>query len=568
MVRATAFCESAPILARVRTLIWTSAALYANLKTNAFGASTELRSRLFLRHPARDWTPTEMSLMTRALKNVASSWGGLAVNIAVGFFLSPFILHHLGDEAFGLWVLIFSLTGYYGIFDFGIRSSLIRYVSKFQATGDKDELARLINTSLFTYTCVGLVLVVPTILGGLYVDRLFHVSPAFLRDARILFLMVGYSLALGFPLGISGGILEGLQKFYLLNWTNIVATLLRAILIIYVLRHGFGLLSVALITVSLPLVASAVRAVIAQRLLAIPYGWKYVSRDSLRQVANYGSVTFMIIVAGRLRFKTDAVVIGTFLSAAAITHFSIGARLVDYAGEVVGSLAQIFTPMSSHFHATGDYDRLRKIFVSGNRACALVMFPMTAALIVMGKSVIEAWVGPRYVSSYIVLLILLIPSTFYMAQSTSNRILFGMSLHKSLAYIVLMEGIANVILSIVLVRPLGIVGDAIGTAIPLLCTSLFFLPRHMCRQLGIPIRKFLVEAYFYPLVLCVPMILVLLLMQHSFYAHHYPQLVLNLLAGVTVYGAGVLWFVVTQEPLGIQLKTRMSRYFGQTDGSQ
>src|SRR5882762_7953282 len=68
-----------------------------------------------------------MDFKVRALKNVASSWAGLAVNVAVGFFLSPFILHHLGDEAFGLWVLIFSLTGYYGLFDFGIRSSLIRY---------------------------------------------------------------------------------------------------------------------------------------------------------------------------------------------------------------------------------------------------------------------------------------------------------------------------------------------------------------------------------------------------------------------------------------------------------
>ncbi|HWW13935.1 MAG TPA: oligosaccharide flippase family protein [Candidatus Dormibacteraeota bacterium] len=507
-----------------------------------------------------------MSLKIRALKNVASSWGNLGINVAVGFFLYPFILHHLGDDASGLWILIFSLTGYYGIFDFGIRSSLVRYVSKFQATGDKDQLARLVNTSLFTYTCLGLILVVPTVLGSLYVDRLFHIPAGFLRDAQVLFLMVGLSLALGFPLGVSGGILEGLQRFYLLNWTNIAATVLRAVLIIYVLRHGFGLLSVALITVTLPLVAAAVRAVIAQRLLVIPYGWKYVDRESLRQVVTYGSVTFMIIVASRLRFKTDAVIIGTFLSAAAITHFSIGARLVDYAGEVVSSLAQIFTPMSSHFHATGDYNQLRKIFISGNRACALVMFPMTVALVVMGKSVIEAWVGQRYVSSYIVLLILLIPSTLYQAQSTSNRILFGMSLHKSLAYIVLMEGIANVILSIVLVRPLGIVGDAIGTAIPLLCTSLVFLPRHMCRQLGVPVRKFLVEAYFYPVILCIPMILVLILMQHSFYAHRYPQLILNLLAGVAAYGVGVLWFILTREPLGIQLRTRMSRYFGGQTG--
>jgi O-antigen/teichoic acid export membrane protein len=270
----------------------------------------------------------------------------------------------------------------------------------------------------------------------------------------------------------------------------------------------------------------------------------------------------MIIVAGRLRFKTDAVIIGTFLSAAAITHFSIGARLVDYAGEVVSSLAQIFTPMSSHFHATGDYNQLRKIFLSGNRACALVMLPMTVALVVMGKSVIEAWVGQRYVSSYTVLLIVLIPSTVYQMQSTSNRILFGMSLHKSLAYVVLMEGIANVILSIVLVRPLGIVGDALGTAIPLMCTSLFFLPRHMCRQLGIPVRRFLAEAYLYPLVLCIPMIFVLLLLQRSFYAHRYPQLLLNLATGLAVYGVGLVWFVLTREPLGIQFKNRVFRYFG------
>jgi O-antigen/teichoic acid export membrane protein len=504
-----------------------------------------------------------MSLKTRALINVVSSWGGLGVNIAVGFFVYPFILHHLGDEASGLWTLIYSFTGYYGIFDFGIRSSLIRYVSKFRATGDKDELTRLINTSLFTYTCVGLFLLIPTTLGVFYVDRVFQIPANFYYDARILFLMVGYATALGFPLGISGGILEGLQRFDLINWSNIITTLLRAALIIYVLQHGLGLLSVALITVSLPLISSAVLSVLAHRLLAISYGWKYVGRESLRQVASYGSVTFMIIVAARLRFKTDAVIIGTFLSAAAITHFTIGARLVDYASEVVSSMAQIFTPMSSHFHATGNYDQLRRIFVAGNRACALIMFPMTVAFVVMGKSVIEAWVGPRYLSSYVILLIVLIPTTFYEAQSTSNRLLFGMSLHRSLAYVVLLEGIANVILSVVLVRPLGIVGDALGTAIPLLCTSLFFLPRHMCHQLDIPIRKFIVDAYFFPVILCLPMIFALVLMQRSFYAHHYPQLILNLLVGLAVYGVGLLWFVLTREPTGIELRIRMLRYLGQ-----
>jgi hypothetical protein len=72
------------------------------------------------------------------------------------------------------------------------------------------------------------------------------------------------------------------------------------------------------------------------------------------------------------------------------------------------------------------------------------------------------------------------------------------------------------------------------------------------------------DAYFYPVVLCTPMTVVLLVMQHSFYAHRYAQLFINLLAGVTAYGIAVAWFVVTREPIGMRLKTRVYRFFGQT----
>ncbi|PYV98889.1 MAG: hypothetical protein DMG89_09835 [Acidobacteria bacterium] len=61
------------------------------------------------------------------LKNVGSSWFAPGVNVLVGIFLSLYMFHRLGDEAFGLWVLIFSITGYYGLFDLGIRSSIVRY---------------------------------------------------------------------------------------------------------------------------------------------------------------------------------------------------------------------------------------------------------------------------------------------------------------------------------------------------------------------------------------------------------------------------------------------------------
>src|SRR6201997_2754950 len=479
---------------------------------------------------------------TEIFKNVGSSWFSLGVSILVGVFLSPFILHRLGDTAFGIWVLIFSVTGYYGLFDLGIRSSVIRYVSTYTATDDVAGLARLINTSLATYTAIGSLAMAVTMVCTLYVDRLFRIPSDFLVTARWLFLIVGVSVAVGFPTGVFGGILEGLQRFYWVNVTNLVSTLLRAALIVVALTRGYGLITVALITVILPIIGSIVRAIIVLHLLKIRFGWKYVDRGALREIANYSAITFILMIAYKLRFKTDEIVIGTFLSVTAITYFSIGDRLLDYASEVVSSLAQIFVPMSGQSDARGDTEQLRKILIAGNRACALIIFPITAVLIILGKSVIEAWVGARTVAaSYPVLVVLAIPMTCALSQAASTRILYGMAKHRSMAWVTLMESIANLILSIMLIRPFGIVGDAAGTAIALFCTSLYFMPRHLCRLLGIRIRTFLREAYSLPILLVMPFIAALLLMRRWFVAHTYMEVGFQILVCLVPYGAGLLW---------------------------
>jgi len=481
------------------------------------------------------------------LKNVGTSWFSLGVNILVGIFLSPFILHRLGDTAYGIWILIFSVTGYYGLFDLGIRSSIIRYVSTYTATGDQEGLAKLINTSLATYTTIGAVAMIVTLVCSLFVNRLFRIPVDFLVTARLLFLMVGTAVALGFPTGVFGGILEGLQRFYFVNLTNLISTLLRALLIVLALNDGYGLLTVALITVVLPLVSSLARASIALRLLPVRFGWKYVDRKAFREIANYSAISFMLMIGYKLRYKTDEIVIGTFLSVTAITYFSIGDRLLDYAGEVVGSLAQIFVPMAGQSHAKNDMNQLRKILVAGNRACALIIFPITAVLVILGKSVIAAWVGPKYIAaSYPVLVVLAIPLMFTLAQGASARILYGMAKHKTLAWVTLIESVTNVILSIVLIRPFGIVGDAFGTAIPLMCTSLVFMPRHMCRVLGVRMGAYLREAYTLPVLLTLPLIGSLLLMRNWFFAHTYLQVALQTLIGFLPYGLGLLWAVWTK----------------------
>jgi hypothetical protein len=253
------------------------------------------------------------------------------------------------------------------------------------------------------------------------------------------------------------------------------------------------LLTIAAITVGAPIAISMLRGVVAYRIRPVSFGFKYVDRATLRTIVNYSSVTLIVMVATQLKFKSDNVVIATMISASAVTYFSFGSLIVNYAQQVVMSLAQNFVPIASQSEATGNMERLRKVFVAGNRFCAFTALPITSVLLVLGRSVIEVWVGKKYVAtSYPILVILIISATLMWCQAASGRVLFGISKHRTWAFVTLSEGIVNLLLSITLVHYFqranhgpyyGIYGDALGTAIPLACTMTLFMPWHLCRSL-------------------------------------------------------------------------------------
>jgi len=491
-----------------------------------------------------------MSLKHQAVKNVSATWICLLVHALVSFFLSPFVLHKLGDAAFGVWVLIFSLTGYFGLLDFGIRSSIVRFVADAAANKNEDQLQRLFATSLYFYSGVAIVVLILTSVGYYFLPQLFKVPVALLTPARILLLLVGVSVALTFPLSVSAGLLEGLQKFARVQVTQCVFTVLRAAAVAVALIRGGGLLTIGFITSGANLGGYLLLMWMAHSRIRLTASVDLVEWQTLRKMMGHGAFAFIIIIAEKLRFHSDALVIGAFLSATDIVVYAIAARLVEYSTYVIRSMAQIFTPMASQFHATGERQQLRRVLLAGNRACALIVFPLVTIFVLLGRSIIEVWVGPNYVSGYAVLVLLIVPRGLYLAQSASTRVLLGTGRHQTLAWVLLLEGGLNVVLSVALLPRFGILGVAAGTAVPLACTSLIFLPWHASRRLDVPLRAFIDSTFLSPIVFCVPLIAVLWYVKNAFPAHTYFALIGELCASALVYAGTLATFLVVASPKG------------------
>jgi O-antigen/teichoic acid export membrane protein len=477
----------------------------------------------------------------RAIKNVLASWFGLGTTMVVGFFLTPFILHQLGNTAYGLWVLLTAFTGYYGLLDLGIRNAIVRYVARYPSAGDTVELSRLVSTSFFSYSATALVLVVITGVTAWQMETWFDISPEWRSIARLLLLIAGIGSAIGMPLSLFGGVLEGLHRFSWVGAVQAAVTLARAGLLVYLLKNGGGIIALAVVTVAANLASSVIYAAVVFRLCPnLRITASLASKTTFKGLASFGLITFWIAVAQVLRFQFDSMVIAGFLSLQAVTFFSISSKLVSYLSDGVQAMAQIFTPISSALDASGDNEGLRRVLLLSNRYSAFLVFPLAVVLLFCGSAILRVWVGPMYESSYTVLVILTIPTALYLAQAGSPKVLYGMARHRTLAVALLAEGIANLILSMVLAKPFGIEGVAIGTAIPMAATSLLFLPRHLCKLLDLGIGRFFREAYLYPTFCVAPLSAALWALDRWIRPETWGSLLLELSMGGLIYGTALL----------------------------
>jgi O-antigen/teichoic acid export membrane protein len=207
----------------------------------------------------------------------------------------------------------------------------------------------------------------------------------------------------------------------------------------------------------------------------------------LREIMRYSFQTFIINVAGTIVEKLDAVVIAFVLGASRVTFYYIGQSLVLYMVQGVSSITLAFTPFFADLHAKEETARVRGLYFAGTRVASIVAGMLTGGVLVFGRPFLIRWMGewvvqgPWYNRSDTVLYIVVAAMLPRLIHSASHQYIFGSNRQAFLSRLTVVEGIANLGLSLALAKPLGLAGIALGTAIPSLVAQGWFLPRQVAR---------------------------------------------------------------------------------------
>jgi O-antigen/teichoic acid export membrane protein len=434
--------------------------------------------------------------MTYIIKNVVSNLLNYAVSIFIPIFITPFLIHKLGDSHYGLWILINSVIGYYGLLDLGIASSINRYVAKYTAINDDKNLNSFVNTVLLLFVIICVISIIASLALSLFLANMFTLSESDTHLFSRLIVIVGVAFAISFPTGIFNVLIRAIQRYDIANAINIFCFVAQTFIVVYFLSRGGGLIAFGLIVLAVKIASGLLSLYFALRAVPIlKIDLRLARRNKIKTIFEYSLFTFIWGISDRLKFDSASIIIGAFASTGSITYYSIGTRLMSSYSEAIDTICSVTKPVFSSMESLNQTKSIGELLIKGTRYSSIVSIFLGISLIIYGKPFIELWVGKGYESSYNVVLILVIPFILANLQSMSASVAYGIGKHRFFALISLLEGIITLCLNIILLQYYGIYGIAIGTAIPMSIKVLFIQPIYICRVVGVKLSTYISKGF-------------------------------------------------------------------------
>jgi O-antigen/teichoic acid export membrane protein len=479
-----------------------------------------------------------------AVRNAAANGLSRVVSLGLGFLLTPVILHAIGAEAFGLWVLVGSIVAYGSLLNLGIGGALTKYIAQHRARNEVAAARATIRAALRLYVLMGLLVAAVGVALAPLLPRLIAVPLELELVAQLTAALMAVGLGTGIACSTAPAVLRGLQRYDVAGAIAIVTSLLAAGATLLALALGWGLVGIVALGVPMPLVSQLLAAAAVRRiapelspavglvpvpsigLLGAPSAGAAAPDESFvagetagesatavptgltRRILGYSWPLLLLDVAGMLQSKTDEIVVGVMLSLGAVTPYSLARRLSAIPRTLAEQFAILLLPLASELDALDDRERLRRLYLGGVRLSLAIAMPLTGCLALLAVPVLTAWVGPGFEGSAPIVVILVVATAVDLSMWPAGFVLQGIDRHHWLAPISLGSGVANLALSLALVRPFGIVGVAVGTLIPTTIEAVVLLTPFTLRTLGIGPLRFLGESLAPALLPLIPMLAV------------------------------------------------------------
>jgi O-antigen/teichoic acid export membrane protein len=501
-----------------------------------------------------------VTLANKTIGNAIAGIIGYVWPLALALLTTPYIVHKLGNDAYGILSLVTSVLGFLAFLDLGVTNAATKYIAESNVTNDTHEINRIVGVSITVYLAVGIIggsliaLLTPVLVGSF-----LKIPPEYRAVSTFAFYVASCGFALNMMIGVFASIPKAIQRYDLSTKVNMLISTLLTAGIVALLYAGFGLRQVVILNLLSSAVGIVLFISISKRHVPGLMLSLTVHRDTLRKLFRFGMYSLITTICASIVFHLDRLLIGSFLGSAAVTFYAIPFSIVTGLIHLIVSLTAVVFPLSSHLHASGAFDTLRALYLKSSKFAFILIVSLATPVIVLAHPIMSIWMGPEYgLRSTPVLVILAVSSVFIAVGSVPSSLLYGVGMPGVNAKLSLLSAGLSLALLLVLIPRFGLVGAAVANAASFVIAVLYLVvvDRLIIHHGLFPMIK---DLWAKPLLLC----LLQAAITHfalSRLIHGFAGLVLAVALSVGFFYSTLLFFkVLTDEDLALFKQYALSK---------
>lgn len=410
-------------------------------------------------------------MTTRYKKELLSSYFIILFNIITPLILTPLLLNKLGPELYGLWILLSTILIYFRLSNFGLTTTFLKDISK---TTDQEVFIEYTNTIFYFFIFIIAITLLPFIVIYFNLSTFFKINESIIGTSKIVFSL----LFLIFSINLIGSIFDNImfanKKLFIKNIIVILTSILTAIGTIILLIYDFSLEEIAILQLIMSLINLFFYFYYSKQIIDFKISFKYFNLKLLKEIIKPSVYYFIIGISVMISFYSDNIIISSFISVAAVSIYAIGYKVVNILEKIIFKIVDIMFPDISRLYDEKNYIELvnkhnKILFIT-----VIIAFLGYGLLYFIGDLLIGLWVGKEYVLEMTIFNFFLAFAFIHTWNHVSSVFVMAMGLHKEVSYVVVIEAILNIILSIILLKDYGLLGVAMGTFFAHLLTNNWF----------------------------------------------------------------------------------------------
>jgi O-antigen/teichoic acid export membrane protein len=321
------------------------------------------------------------------------------VNFGVGFFLTPYIVNHVGKEAYGFIGLALNFISYAQLITIALNSMVTRNITISIHSNDLISANKYFTSVFYCNIIFSLVLSVCFLFFIIYLDEIVNIPLGLILDIKLLFSFIFLNFLIGLLSSVYGVSFFVKNRLDLASLRSIISNVIRVSILFFCFTFFIpNVWYIGLASVLTTVYLSYTNYSMTNQLL--PYlkiDRRFFDLQKIKDLLKSGIWNTLSKLSGILNIGFDLLLANLFISSSAMGTLALAKTIPSIILSVFGTLAGVYSPNLTIAFASNNLSEIKQQLFSSMKFFGIISSIPLSFLFAFGDIFFKLWIpGENY----------------------------------------------------------------------------------------------------------------------------------------------------------------------------